>query len=180
MNIDYQIVFDTNYYSVPYNLVHELGGSALEPHHGRDLPQEPTGAVAPARMRSWAYGHDKRAPPPVPPGASGMDAVAHGALTAQLVRTILESKPHPEMGYRSCLGLTLLAGQYSSSRMEAASERALASGTYRYQVLLKLWLPRRHRRRRQHRVQPSMQRAEPCALNRGISAGGRCPAPEAR
>jgi len=37
------------------------------------------------------------------------------------------------MGYRSCLGLIRLAGQYSSSRMEAAAERALATGACRYQ-----------------------------------------------
>ena len=44
------------------------------------------------------------------------------------------------MGYRCCLGLIRLAGQYSSSRMEAAAERALATVTCRYQVRLKQWL----------------------------------------
>jgi hypothetical protein len=50
-----------------------------------------------------------------------------------LFERILADKPHPEMGYRSCLGLIRLAGQYSSSRMEAAAERALATGACRYQ-----------------------------------------------
>ena len=51
-----------------------------------------------------------------------------GPHTARLFERILAYKPHPEMGYRSCLGLIRLAGQYSSSRMEAAAERALAQG----------------------------------------------------
>jgi hypothetical protein len=32
VNIDYHIAFDTNYYSVPYNLFHEAGGSSLDPN----------------------------------------------------------------------------------------------------------------------------------------------------
>jgi hypothetical protein len=56
-----------------------------------------------------------------------------GPHTARLFERILADKPHPEMGYRSCLGLIRLAGQYSSARMEAAAERALATGACRYQ-----------------------------------------------
>jgi hypothetical protein len=56
-----------------------------------------------------------------------------GPHTARLFECILADKPHPEMGYRSCLGLIRLAEQYSSSRMEAAAERALAVGACRYQ-----------------------------------------------
>lgn len=46
---------------------------------------------------------------------------------------------------QTSLGLIRLAGQCSSSRMEAAAERALVTGTCRYQVRLKLCWPRRHR-----------------------------------
>jgi hypothetical protein len=38
----------------------------------------------------------------------------------------MASKPHPEQGYRSCLGILRLAKQYSSQRVEAAARRALA------------------------------------------------------
>ena len=44
-----------------------------------------------------------------------------------LFERILADKPHPEMGYRSCLGIIRLADQYSPARMEAAAERALLS-----------------------------------------------------
>jgi hypothetical protein len=46
---------------------------------------------------------------------------------------ILNEKPHPEMGYRSCLGIIRLAQQYSAQRMEAAAERALLAQACRYQ-----------------------------------------------
>jgi len=48
-----------------------------------------------------------------------------GPATAEVIRTILASKPHPEMGYRACLGILRLAKTYSNERLEAASQRAL-------------------------------------------------------
>jgi len=48
-----------------------------------------------------------------------------GKATAEVVRTILASRPPPEMGYRACLGILRLAKTYSDQRLEAASQRAL-------------------------------------------------------
>jgi hypothetical protein len=56
-----------------------------------------------------------------------------GPHTALLFERIMNDKPHPEMGYRSCLGIIRLAGKYSPERMEAAAERALVTGACRYQ-----------------------------------------------
>jgi transposase len=58
-----------------------------------------------------------------------------GPATAQVVQTILESKPHPEMGYRACLGILRLAKIYSIARLEAASQRAVRLGTCSYYSL---------------------------------------------
>ena len=80
VNIDYHIAFDTNYYSVPYNLVQELVEVRSTPTNHRDLPQEPARGVTLTRTRPWARRHDCRASSVFPPGASGMDAVAHGPL----------------------------------------------------------------------------------------------------
>jgi transposase len=55
-----------------------------------------------------------------------------GPHTAQMVERILAEKPHPEMGYRACLGLIRLARKHSSERMEAACERGLATGAIGY------------------------------------------------
>jgi transposase len=51
------------------------------------------------------------------------------------VGAILETKPHPEMGYRSCLGILRLAKTYSNERLEAASQRALQLQAFTYQSL---------------------------------------------
>ena len=55
-----------------------------------------------------------------------------GPQTAALVEQILASRPHPEQGYRSCLGLLRLAKQYGPERVEAASARAIAVGARSY------------------------------------------------
>jgi transposase len=48
-----------------------------------------------------------------------------GPRTGELVREILDTKPHPEQGYRSCLGILRLGDAYSPARLEAACDRAL-------------------------------------------------------
>jgi transposase len=55
-----------------------------------------------------------------------------GPNTARLFERIMNDKPHPEMGYRGCLGIIRLAGKYSVERVEAAAERALLTGACRY------------------------------------------------
>ena len=51
-----------------------------------------------------------------------------GPNTARLFERKLADKPHPEVGYRGCLGIIRLAERYSAQRVEAASERALITG----------------------------------------------------
>jgi transposase len=58
-----------------------------------------------------------------------------GEATAQVVQTVLEKKPHPEMGYRACIGIISLGKTYSNQRLEAASKRALELGACSYQSL---------------------------------------------
>ena len=55
-----------------------------------------------------------------------------GPQTAALVSAILESRRHPEQGYRSCLGLLRLSKQYRTARVEAACARALRAGARSY------------------------------------------------
>jgi transposase len=60
-------------------------------------------------------------------------AAKSGPATAGVVRAILESRPHPLQGYRSCLGLMRLGKLYGAERLEAACARARAiqSASYR-------------------------------------------------
>ena len=48
---------------------------------------------------------------------------------------ILETKPHPEQGYRACLGLMRLGRGYGHERMEAACRRALALDVCSYRSI---------------------------------------------
>lgn len=46
--------------------------------------------------------------------------------TAAVIEYVIRSKPHPEQGYRSALGILRLAKKFDPSRLEQACERALA------------------------------------------------------
>jgi transposase len=55
-----------------------------------------------------------------------------GPETQKLLGHILKNRPHPEQGYRSCLGVLRLGKRYSPERLEAACARALAFKAYSY------------------------------------------------
>jgi transposase len=55
-----------------------------------------------------------------------------GPSTAALVERILATRPHPQQGYRSCLGILRLGQTYGTDRLEAACRRALAIGGFSY------------------------------------------------
>jgi transposase len=58
-----------------------------------------------------------------------------GPCTRQVVQQQLEKRPHPEHGYRACLGLLNLSRRYSKARLEKACERALAIRSINYQSI---------------------------------------------
>jgi len=55
-----------------------------------------------------------------------------GVATGEGVKRLLEENRHPEHGYRACLGLLSLAKRYGEARLEAACERALVLGAFKY------------------------------------------------
>jgi transposase len=55
------------------------------------------------------------------------DAALIGANMAALCELILEHKPHPEQGFRACLGIIRLVKPFGAKRLEAAA-RATAIG----------------------------------------------------
>src|SRR5258708_31711601 len=63
------------------------------------------------------------------------EASAIGADTVALAEIILRSRPHPEQGFRSCIGILGLAKRYGAERLEAACARALTLGTRSYSSL---------------------------------------------
>jgi transposase len=61
-----------------------------------------------------------------------------GPNAARLVERLMEDKPHPEMGYRACLGVIRLAKRYSDERVESAATRALLTGACRYKSIVSI------------------------------------------
>src|SRR5206468_3664110 len=60
------------------------------------------------------------------------EAEAVGPDVAVLVEVILRSRPHPEQGFRSCIGILRLVKRYGAERVDAACARALVLGTRSY------------------------------------------------
>jgi transposase len=60
------------------------------------------------------------------------EAASIGEDTAVLVEVILRSRPHPEQGFRSGVGILRLVKRYGTGRVDAACARALTFGTRSY------------------------------------------------
>ena len=141
-NIDYHVEIDRHYYSVPYQLV----GRALEArftaatveifHRSVRVASHPRSSAAyrhttnPEHRPKSHQAHLEWSPSRLIHWAESV-----GPATAEIINSILETKPHPEMGYRSCLGILRLAKTYSNERLEAASQRALQLRAFSYQSL---------------------------------------------
>jgi transposase len=133
VNLDYHVELDHHYYSVPHALVHErvelrFTAATVEAYwksqrvasHARSAERGRHTTIAehmpkahqkhltwtPSRLIHWA--------------------ASLGPETATLVEAILADRPHPEQGYRSCLGILRLAKRYGPERLEAACARAVA------------------------------------------------------
>lgn len=129
---DYHVDVDRHYYSVPHALVGQelwarFSASTVEVFH-RSV------RVA-SHMRSYQRGAHTTLPQHMPrahrahaewtPTRLINWGASIGANTRALVEHLLKSKPHPEQGYRACLGLLSLARQYGHGRLEAASTLAV-------------------------------------------------------
>jgi transposase len=140
VNIDYHIAFDGNFYSVPYSLVQQVVEVRSTPTTVEIFRQ---GNRVASHLRHPGRGQiittsehrprSHQAHLEWPPSRMVNWARSIGPHTAQLFERILSEKPHPEMGYRSCLGIIRLAQQYSAERMEAAAQRAILAQACRYQ-----------------------------------------------
>jgi transposase len=142
VNIDYHIEVAHNYYSVPYQLVHQrvearltattvevfLNSRRIASH--RRLTGRGHAATQPEHMP-----HAHRAHAEWTPSRLIAWAAKTGPATAQVVSDILASRPHPEQGYRACLGLLRLGKRYGVARLEAAAARAVHLGAPRYRTV---------------------------------------------
>ena len=135
-NIDYHIDVGRHYYSVPYPLIHERLDVRLSPttvevfHHGIRVWVHPRSDV-PGQHTTVAEHMPKahRAHLEWSPSRLVHWGATIGRETEALVQQILESRPHPEQGYRSCLGIIHLGQHYEPERVEAAAKRAIKYNT---------------------------------------------------
>ncbi|MCL5736796.1 MAG: IS21 family transposase [Actinobacteria bacterium] len=139
VSIDYHVAVYKHYYSVPYRFAgkrvdvrlsaltvevflnnkriashprsHLVGGYSTHREHMPASHQRYLEWM-PSRIINWA--------------------AATGPATAELVKKILNMRPHPEQGFRSCLGIISLSRKYGPSRVEAAARRSLAIRSYSY------------------------------------------------
>ncbi len=138
-NIDYHVEVDGHYYSVPHTLVRQeieirLTASSVEcffkgkrvAAHARN-PRHGAHSTVPEHMPASHRAHAEWTP-----GRMLNWAATVGPATTEIVRYQLESRPHPEQGYRACLGVMRLARTYGKERLEAACTRAVTLGARRY------------------------------------------------
>jgi len=139
VNIDYHVDVLGHLYSVPHQLVRQpvevrLTATAVEIFHD--------GRRVAAHLRSYRKGAFTTEPGHRPkshqahlewsPSRLVRWAAKTGPSTAALVQHVLDSRPHPEHGYRACLGILRLADRYGRERLEAACARALRIGGTSY------------------------------------------------
>ena len=137
VNLDYHVEVERHYYSVPHALaqlqvdVRSTGDTVEVLHRGMRVA---------SHVRSHEAGQKTTVTEHMPkshqkylertPTRLLEEAQQIGPETGRLAEAILAAKPHPEMGYRSCLGIPRLAKTYPVERMEAAAQRALLARAY--------------------------------------------------
>jgi transposase len=142
VNIDYHVEVEGHYYSVPYALVKQqlevrISARVVELFH--------KGTRVASHVRSRLKGRHSTVAAHMPtahrhyvawtPQRLIRWAADSGAATAQVVETILASRPHPQQGFRSCLGIMRLGKSYGAERLEAACRRALTIGACSYKSI---------------------------------------------
>lgn len=140
VNLDYHIVLDDHYYSIPYQYIgkhvyiratnklvecfydnkriaiHERNYkkykfTTITEHMPNNHREQADMSVA--RLKNWAS--------------------KIGINTVKFVNHMMASRPFPQQAFRACLGLLRLSKRYSEARLEKACQKALLSGANRYQ-----------------------------------------------
>ena len=135
VHIDYHVAVDGHFYSVPYELriddkhvearatvttVEIFSKGRRVASHVRSY-EKGKYTTNPDHMPKSHRAHMEWSPPRMINWASKI-----GPNTEGLVTAILNERPHPEQGYRSCLGILRLARKYGDDRLEAACGKSLA------------------------------------------------------
>lgn len=142
VHLDYHIELDRHFYSVPHPLIGQhvdlrftahtlevfLKGQRVASHRRSSIPGAHTtdnahmpkahqraGNMTPQRLLTWAANI--------------------GEHTKRWVQFTLKRRPHPEQGFRTCLGALRLAKRYGNDRLNAACQRAIDIDAFSYRSL---------------------------------------------
>jgi transposase len=139
VNLDYHVEIAKHYYSVPHSLARQevearitartveifLRGKRVASHLRSTLPHRPTTVAehmpsSHRRYRDWTHERIRH------------DAAKVGPDADTLIDVILRSRPHPEQGFRSAIGILGLVKRYGPDRVDAACARALLLNAHSY------------------------------------------------
>jgi transposase len=139
VGLDYHVEVGKHYYSVPHSLLRQevearVSAATVEIfHRGKRVASHLRSARAQRattvaehmpsshrRFRDWTHERIRR------------DAASIGTNAAALIDLILRSRPHPEQGFRSAIGIIGLVKRYGAERVDAACARALVLDTRSY------------------------------------------------
>jgi transposase len=142
LNIDYHASVDDHFYSAPYTLIHEtLWCRATQRtvelfHKGKRVASHPRSVV------KYAYSTEPEHRPAShrahlewTPSRLIRWGETIGVHTAALVEHVIRTKPHPEQGYRSALGILRLGKKFGEARLERACEKAFAIQSPSYKTV---------------------------------------------
>ena len=141
-NIDYHVELEGSYYSIPYKnrgveLVIRYTESTVEIFHSHrriavhnKLYKKGHTSTIKEHMPSWHREYSDWSPSRILNLAQTM-----GDSIQEICKKIIESREHPEQGYRSCMGIIRLEKKYSKERLENACRRALDIGGISYKSI---------------------------------------------
>ena len=132
VNLDYHVEYEAHYYSVPHTLARQqvevratettvevLKNNVRVASHQRSHQPHRHTTQAEHMPRSHRE-HAEWTPSRIVSWAKSV-----GPSTALLVEELMRRRPHPEQGFRSCLGVLRLRKTYPDDRIERACARAL-------------------------------------------------------
>jgi transposase len=174
VNLDYHIEIAKHFYSVPFRLLRQevearITAKTVEIFHRGKLvathlrslrPYRPSTVAdhmpsSHRRYRDWTHERIQR------------EAAAIGGDTAALVEIVLRSRPHPEQGFRSCIGILGLRKRYGAERLDAACAKALTLGTRSYSSVAAIL-----KNKQESKTAPQRETDQPSLLHDNIRGPG--------
>jgi transposase len=139
VNIDYHIEFERHYYSVPYQLRKEQVDIRYTNSTVEVLFNDKRVASHLRRYKKGGFTTCREHMPKShqqylewTPSKIINWAAKNGPQTGQIVAGIINSRRHPEQGFRACMGIMRLGKRYSPQRLESACARAISINSYSY------------------------------------------------